>query len=179
MLRSQGAITDEPNSSFGLGVGIDQTPQGKRFGHGGRNPGFTSLSTMYKELGIGYVFLVNNDDASKVENILNAYLITGRSGLKSTRPIAHKVAKVDPKIYDQYIGRYAINHEAVVTVTREGDKLMVQPSDDAKVELFPESDTVFFLKPTTDATATFVKDASGKISHIELMARAEKPRRSE
>ena len=28
MLRSQGAITDEPKSSFGLGVGIEQTPQG-------------------------------------------------------------------------------------------------------------------------------------------------------
>ena len=174
MLRSQGAITDEPNSSFGLGVGIDQTPQGNRFGHGGRNPGFTSHSAMYKDLGIGYVFLVNNDDASKVENILNAYLITGKSGLKSTRPIAHKVVKIDPKIFDQYVGSYAINHETTVTVTREGDKLMVQPSDDAKVELFPESETVFFLKPTTDATATFVKDANGRISHIELMREGRK-----
>ena len=79
---------------------------------------------MYKDLGIGYVFLVNNDDASKVENILNAYLITGKSGLKTTKPIAHKLAKIDPKIYDEYIGRYEINHETIVTVTREGDKLM-------------------------------------------------------
>ena len=51
---------------------------------------------------------------------------------------------------------------------------MVQPSGDAKVELFPESDTAFFLKPTTDATATFVKDASGKISHIELLREGRK-----
>ena len=164
MLRSQGAIPDDPNSSFGLGVGIGQTPQGTHFGHGGRNTGFTSLSVMYKDLGIGYVFLVNNDDASKVENILNAYLITGKSGLKSTKPIAHKLAKIDPKIYEEYVGGYQINYETIVTVTREGDKLMAQPSGDARFELFPESETVFFLKPTTDATATFVKDANGKFN---------------
>jgi CubicO group peptidase (beta-lactamase class C family) len=168
MLRSQGAIPDDPKSSFGLGVAIEQTQEGTHFGHGGRNTGFTSLSVMYKDLGIGYVFLVNNDDASKVANILNAYLITGKSGLKSTKPIAHKLAKIDPKIYDEYIGRYKINHETIVTVSRQGDKLMAQPSGDAQFELFPESETVFFLKPTTDATATFVKDANGKISHIVL-----------
>jgi hypothetical protein len=55
-----------------------------------------------------------------------------------------------------------------VTVTREGDTLVARPSGDAQVELFPESETVFFLKPTADATATFVKDANGKISHIVL-----------
>ncbi len=174
MLRSQGAIPDDPKRSFGLGVSIEQTPQGTRYGHGGRNTGFTSLSVMYKDLGIGYVFLVNNDDASKVENILNAYLITGKSGLKRTRPIAHRLAKIDPKLYDEYIGSYEIKNETIVTVTREGDRLMAQPSGEARIELFPESETVFFLKPTTDATATFVKDASGRISHIVLMRDGQK-----
>jgi CubicO group peptidase (beta-lactamase class C family) len=168
MLRSQGAIPDDPKSSFGLGVGIEQTPQGTHFGHGGRNPGFTSRSVMDKDLGIGYVFLVNNDDADKIENILNAYLIAGKSGLKSTKPIAHRLARIDPKIYDEYVGRYRINYETILTVTREGDKLMAQPSGEARVELFPESETVFFLKPTTDATATFVKDPNGRISHVVL-----------
>ena len=169
MLRSQGPIPDEPKSSFGLGVGIEQKPVGTTFGHGGRNPGFTSLSVMYKDLGMGYVFLVNNDDASKVANILDAYLITGKSGLKLPRPIAHKLAKIDPKIYDQYVGRYKINHETIVTVTREGEKLIARPSGEAPTELFPESETAFFLKPTTDATATFVKGKDGKVSHIVLV----------
>jgi CubicO group peptidase (beta-lactamase class C family)/ketosteroid isomerase-like protein len=165
MLRSQGPIPEDPKSSFGLGVGIEQTPLGAHYGHGGRNTGFTSLSVMYKDLGIGYVFLVNNDDASKIENILNAYLITGKSGLKKTKSAAHKLVKVDPKIYDQYVGLYEINHETIVTVTRDGDRLMAQPSGDAAFELFPESETAFFVRPPADATVTFVKDAGGKISH--------------
>ena len=108
MLRAQVKIPDSPGASWGLGIAIAETPHGIHYGHGGRNPGFTSLSVMYKDRGIGYVFLVNNDDASKFENVLNAYLIAGKSGLKKTATIAHKAARVDPKVYDAYVGRFAI-----------------------------------------------------------------------
>ena len=123
---------------------------------------------MYKDQGIGYVFLVNNDDASKIDNVLNAYLIAGKSGLKNTQPISHKLAKVDPKVYDAYVGRYQIGHDTILTITREGDRLMAQPTNDAKVEIFPESENVFFLDPAKDATVTFVKDDQGNVTHAVL-----------
>jgi CubicO group peptidase (beta-lactamase class C family) len=168
MLRAQVKVPDQEGASWGLGIAIEKTPFGTNYGHGGRNTGFTSRSLMYKDRGVGYVFLVNNDDASKIDNILNAYLIAGKSGLKNTTPVAHKMAKVDPILYDAYVGRYAIAHETVVTVTREGDHLMAQPTNDGKIELLPESETVFFVKPTSDATVTFVKGDTGKITHIVL-----------
>ena len=87
MLRAQVKIPDQQGASWGLGIAIEETPVGTNYGHGGRNTGFTSRSVMYKDLGIGYVFLVNNDDASKMDNVLNAYLIAGKSGLKNTSPI--------------------------------------------------------------------------------------------
>jgi CubicO group peptidase (beta-lactamase class C family) len=83
MLRSQVMIPDRQGESWGLGIAIEETPFGTNYGHGGRNPGFTSRSLMYKGQGVGYVFLVNNDDASKMDNVLNAYLIAGKSGLKA------------------------------------------------------------------------------------------------
>ena len=168
MLRSQIKVPDQEGASWGLGIAIEKTPFGTNYGHGGRNTGFTSRSLMYKDQGIGYVFLVNNDDASKIDNVLNAYLIAGKSGLKNTTPIAHKAAKVDPKIYDAYVGRYEIAHETVVTVTREGDRLMAQPTNDGKIELLPESETMFFVKPTSDATVTFVRGDTREITHIVL-----------
>ncbi|MHC5539382.1 serine hydrolase, partial [Singulisphaera rosea] len=170
MLRSQSAIPDDPKSSFGLGIGIGETPLGSHFGHGGRNTGFTSLSMLYKSLGAGFVFLVNNDDASKMEKIFNAYLFTGNEGLKNVKPEMRKLAKVDPKVYDRYVGRYEINHEATLTISRDGDKLMGQPSGDKPFQLFPESETAFFLSPTTDRTITFEKDASGKVVRFVLTA---------
>ena len=45
---------------------------------------------------------------------------------------------------------------------------MAQANNEGKIELFPESETVFFLKPPSDATVTFVKDDKGKVTHIVL-----------
>jgi Domain of unknown function (DUF3471) len=109
---------------------------------------------------------VNNDDASKIDNVLNAYLIAGKSGLEHTQPISHKLAKVDPKAYGGYVGSYEIGHDTILTVTRDGNRLMVQPTKYGKLEIFPESETVFFLSPAKDATITFVKDDLGKVTHI-------------
>jgi CubicO group peptidase (beta-lactamase class C family) len=168
MLRPQVKIPDDPSggSSWGLGVAIEETPFGANYGHGGRNPGFTSRSVLYKDRGVGYVFLVNNDDASKIDNVLNAYLIAGKSGLKNTEPVFHKVAKVDPKLYDAYVGRYEVGPGIIVTFSRDGDRLMAQPPGEGKTEVFPESETVFFLNRTNDATVTFVKDEKGTVTHI-------------
>jgi hypothetical protein len=167
MLREQVKIPDQPAASWGLGIAIEKTPAGTNYGHGGRNTGFTSRSVLYKDLGIGYVFLVNNDDASKIDDVLNAYLIAGKSGLKP-KPSARKEVKLDPKVYDAYVGRYAVGPDTILTLTREGDRLMAQPNNEGKIELFPESETTFFLKPPTDATATFVKDEMGKVTHMVL-----------
>jgi CubicO group peptidase (beta-lactamase class C family) len=166
MLRAQVEVPDRKGSSWGLGIAIEETPQGTTYGHGGRNPGFTSQSVISRDRGIGYVFLVNNDDASKMDNVLNAYLIAGQSGLKHSETIAHKVAKVDPKLYDAYVGRYEVGPAIIATFTREGDHLMTQVDNEGKTEIFPESETVFFLNPSSDATVTFVKDDKGKVIHI-------------
>jgi CubicO group peptidase (beta-lactamase class C family) len=168
MLRPQVKIPDQPGATWGLGIGIEETPVGTNYGHGGRNTGFTSRSLMYKDLGIGFVFLVNNDDASKIDNVLNAYLIAGLPGLKIPKDVAHKTARVDPRVYDAYAGRYAVGFDTIVTLTREGDRLMAQPGNEGKIELFPESETVYYLSPGSDATATFVKDEKGKVTHIVL-----------
>jgi CubicO group peptidase (beta-lactamase class C family) len=85
MLRAQVERPEQQDFSWGLGVSIEETPAGINYGHGGRNLGFTSRSLMYKDQGIGYVFLINNDDSAKIDDVLNAYLIAGKSGLKADK----------------------------------------------------------------------------------------------
>src|SRR5262249_28113519 len=53
MLRPQVRIPDEPSekSWWGLGIAIEETSFGRNYGHGGRNPGFTSRSVLYEEGG--------------------------------------------------------------------------------------------------------------------------------
>ena len=81
-------------------------------------------------------------------------------------PAERVAAKVDPKIYDAYVGQYEIAPDVVVTITREGDKLMEQQTGvKKKMELLPESETSFFSKGDTVKTI-FVRDEKGQVTHI-------------
>lgn len=77
------------------------------------------------------------------------------------------VAKVDPALYDGYVGEYELQPGFVLSVTREGDRLMTQATGQAKVEVFPSSETEFFLK-VVDAQLTFVRGADGRVDSLVL-----------
>ena len=88
---------------------------------------------------------------------------------KTAKPIPspRKEAPVDPKIYDLYSGDYELAPEFILTVLRRGDKLISRATGQGEVELFPESETRFFLK-IVDAQVDFVKDASGRVTGLVL-----------
>jgi hypothetical protein len=65
-----------------------------------------------------------------------------------------KEAKVDPKVFDRYIGRYELTPNFILTITRDGDYLFAQATGQGSFEIFPESETEFFAK-ITDLQITF------------------------
>ena len=79
------------------------------------------------------------------------------------RPKERVVATVDSRILDQYTGQYQFAPNYLLTITREGDRLMGQATGQPKVQFFPESETKFFLK-VIDADLTFVKNVKGEVS---------------
>ena len=85
-----------------------------------------------------------------------------------TLPLEHTAVKVDPKIYDDYIGKYD-SPIFTFSVTKEGDRLVATPDDKRRpaAELFPESETEFFLKGR-DAQITFMRDRKGQVTHALL-----------
>ncbi len=87
------------------------------------------------------------------------------------------VAQVDPKILDSYTGRYEVRPGVFASVTREGNKLVVQVPMMGKLEFLPESATTFFLSKGS-GEATFVRDDKGELSVLldlgNINARAKK-----
>src|SRR5262249_8263013 len=75
--------------------------------------------------------------------------------------------KIDPAKFDEYVGQYAMDSEPdfVFSFFREGRKFYLQATDQDRVELFPASDTKFFLK-VVPADATFIRDTSGKVTSM-------------
>jgi hypothetical protein len=75
------------------------------------------------------------------------------------------VAKVDPKIYDAYVGRYDLGNGRVYHVTKEGGKLMSQIPGNPPFELLPETETQFFWREAR-GRLIFVKDEKGEVNEI-------------
>ena len=82
-------------------------------------------------------------------------------------PVPKKEVAVDPKIYDQYVGDYELTPGFTITIVKRDAKLISLATGQPEVELFPESETKFFLK-VVEAQVEFVKDASGKVTGLVL-----------
>ncbi|HUK88883.1 MAG TPA: DUF3471 domain-containing protein [Blastocatellia bacterium] len=81
------------------------------------------------------------------------------------RPKDRIVAKLDPKIYDSYVGQYQFGPGFSLVITREGDQLMGQATGQPKVQFYPESETKFFLK-VIEGELTFVKNEKGEVTEV-------------
>lgn len=55
-------------------------------------------------------------------------------------------AEIELGIFDGYAGRYAFPGASIMSVSRDGTKLLSQLGEQGAVEIFPESATAFFLK---------------------------------
>src|SRR5256714_206524 len=75
--------------------------------------------------------------------------------------------KIDPKTFDRFVGQYSFadNPDLVLSFFREGNKFFIQATNQGRIEIFPMSETKFFLK-VIDAEATFVRDAQGKVTSV-------------
>lgn len=82
-------------------------------------------------------------------------------------PAERQAIQVDPALFDAYAGVYELAPGFEITVTREGDRIFGQPTGQPKAELFPESETKFFLK-VVDAQVTFVKGENGRAESLVL-----------
>ena len=82
------------------------------------------------------------------------------------KPANPAPAKVDPKVYDAYVGQYDAPF-GVLTISRDGDKLFGAPEGQDKAELVPETETDFNV-PSVGVKVKFVKDSSGKVTHMVL-----------
>jgi len=123
---------------------------------------YDSLGDAYKRSGDKDLAIANYKKSLELnpKNLIGAEALAALTSNK-------KEVKVDSSVYDSYAGEYELGPNFIVTITNENGKLMGQPTNQPKAELFPTSDTEFFLK-LVDAQVTFVKDEQGKVTKLIL-----------
>lgn len=122
----------------------------------------------YKESGT--VLRIRRDDRGKITGAeLEPRFGPSEVGDRTDEPLPteRQAAKVDPAIFDDYVGVYELQPGFQLVVTREGDRLFVQPTGQPKREIFPESETGFFLKEV-DARFVFVRGEGGRAESAVL-----------
>jgi CubicO group peptidase (beta-lactamase class C family) len=136
-----------------------------RMSHGGGINGFATYILRIPEEKLFVVVLSNfvPSPPGRMVGDLAAIVM----GEPYTAPRVRQVAKVDPKLYDVYAGRYRLQPTFVLTVSRQGDRLMVQGTDQQKIEFFPESESKFFSK-LIGAQITFERGENGSVNHLVL-----------
>ena len=127
--------------------------------HSGRTQGYTACFVRFPDDAVTAVVLSNNvmTDTCPIANDLAAIVL----GESYVMPVARRAIRVDHAVLERYTGRYRFSADATINIARESDWLVVQapPSPDF-LQLFPESETDFFLK-TMDAQVVFETNRRG------------------
>ena len=133
--------------------------------HNGQTGGFHSFMALRKDPPVGVVVLGNM--AGGMGDQIGDRLLDLLSG-KRPKPLVFKAqVRVAPAILEQYVGNYEVYPNFILSVTRQGDRLWVQATNQPRLGIYPESETKFFYR-VVDARITFVRDKAGKVEKLIL-----------
>jgi len=135
---------------------------------------FPTSSNAYDSYGESLMKLGKNDLAIKNYRKSVALNPNNQNGIVSLKKLGDDVSdlekevKVSNAVLDTYIGEYELQPGFTLTVTREGNQLKAQATGQPVFDLFPKSETEFYLK-VIDAQLVFNKNDAGEIDSATLL----------
>jgi CubicO group peptidase (beta-lactamase class C family) len=158
MLRARGPIGSA--GEIALGWAVLKRPGRDIVWHDGQTGGYHAFIGYDAKARIGIVVLSN----TSVDNgDVGFHLLDPSIPLKRLR----KEIAVDPRLFDGYVGRYALAPNLILTVTSEGGRLYVQVTGQARFQVFAESERKYFYR-VVDAQITFETDDQGRAVRLIL-----------
>jgi hypothetical protein len=136
--------------------------------HGGSWAGYRSYVIWVPAKRFAAAILANTsnmDTSGLALKIADLYL--GISPAPSTPASARPptAVKADPAAWEPFLGTYRLGSGWLLTVTREGDQLMAQATDEEKFRMTPVADTNFFVEAYR-APVAFVRQSSGAVTNL-------------
>lgn len=126
----------------------------------GQGPGYRAFLGYSPQLHAGVVVLSNSSNG--IEDI-GLHILDPQTPLRKLR----REIPVNPSEFDALVGRYAVNDNFVLSVTRDGNRLYIQGSGQPRAELFAQDPQRFFLR-VVNGEVEFQKDGSGRAHALSL-----------
>jgi CubicO group peptidase (beta-lactamase class C family) len=133
--------------------------------HSGGTTGFATDLLHYPDEDVTVILLANllPVPLADISRDLSAIVF----GDRPVAPPARRAVRVDPSIYDEYVGDYQLAPNVALTVTKDGDQLAVQATGQPRDIAIPESETTFYSR-ISPVRVTFSRDESGRVSRLIL-----------
>jgi CubicO group peptidase (beta-lactamase class C family) len=169
------AMLDVRRAADKIQIGLGWFISGEVAWHGGATGGFRSFLGCDPQARTGVVVLSNAATAIGVDDI-GSHLLNPKLPLASPEPpTQHTEIQIDPKLLDNYTGRYQVTPDLIFEMTRDGDRLFAQGfAQNAgqtivlpKFELFAEGEKNFFAR-VADNQIAFEAGPDGRATSLIL-----------
>jgi CubicO group peptidase (beta-lactamase class C family) len=159
-------LTAGVDETIGLGFFLSGKDKAVRFGHGGWDEGFVAEMTMYKDLGMGSVIMINSNEGARIIREIERAIAKEYEwpGYFPEEKLASKLAS---DLLGAYVGEYVGKAGFQCTLTQQNGTLYLKAADQAPIELHPESHAKFFAT-ILNAEVTFNKSENGEVKSLTL-----------
>jgi CubicO group peptidase (beta-lactamase class C family) len=155
----------------GLGFEVFDAGENLYFFQRGSTEGYECCMVAYPSRGQGAVIMANSDNgAYLIDEILRS--ISDTYKWPHFIPEIKTYYRLDPSVYDQYVGAYEVRPDYILTVTHENYYLVIQPTGQAPTKFFVDSQSTFFsVDPYIQIQ--FLKDTEGSVTGLLLTQRGQ------
>jgi len=162
--ESLAKMTTPFKQDYAFGLGVSTQNGHKMIAHDGGIQGFNTALAYYPDDKLVVAVLANvNGPAGQIAGNLAKVAL----GEKVVLPTERKEITVSPEILKHYVGTYELTPNFSLAITLEDSHLVSQGTNQGKVAMFAESETMFFLK-LVDAQIEFVKNEKGEVTNLVL-----------
>jgi CubicO group peptidase (beta-lactamase class C family) len=163
--ESLSKMTTPFKQDYAFGLSVTNKNGHKMIAHGGGIQGFNTSLAYYPDdkLVIAVLANMNGNFADQIATDLGQVA----HGEKVVLAAERKEITLPAKTLAQYVGTYELTPAVSIVISLEGDQLMGQATGENKAPIFPESETMFFLK-VVDARVEFFKNDKGEVTHLML-----------
>lgn len=151
---------------YGLGWSVGPVLDKPAFGHAGGINGFATNLLHFTEENTTIVILSNLDTASIGPITRDIASIV--FDLPYELPVTQAAIELPAETLEKLIGEYELAPGFTISISVEGERIFAQATGQPKFEIFPESETTFFLR-VVDARLIFETDEDGYATSLTLL----------
>jgi CubicO group peptidase (beta-lactamase class C family) len=158
-------MTTPFKQDYAFGLGVSTKNGHKMIAHDGGIQGFNTSLAYFPDdkLVVAVLANLNGPFAGQIAGNLAKVA----HGEKVVLPTERKEITVSTEILKKYVGTYELTPKFSLAITLEDGQLISQGTNQGKVPMFAESETMFFLK-LVDAQIEFEKNEKGEVTNLVL-----------